>query len=98
MVLTPCRFAAASQDDSQGKAVYEKACKFCHSTGALGSPKLGDEKAWKARIDKGMETLFEHSIQGYEGKVGKMPARGGNPNLTDQEVKAAVRYMVDESE
>lgn len=90
-------WAASGGDQGEGKAVYEKACKFCHSTGVMGSPKLGDKADWKGRIAKGMDTLFDHSINGFQGKHGKMPPRGGNPDLTDAQVKAAVQYLVDES-
>lgn len=95
--LAPAR-ASSGADKTEGKAVYEKACKFCHSTGVMGSPKLGDKTDWKERIAKGMDTLVDHSINGFQGKNGKMPPRGGNPDLTDGQVKAAVQYMVDESE
>ncbi len=90
-------WSSSGGDDDQGKAVYEKACKFCHSTGVMGSPKLGDQVEWKNRIAQGMDTLVDHSINGYQGKHGKMPPRGGNPDLTDAQVKAAVHYLVEES-
>lgn len=76
-----------------GKSVYDSACMACHATGAAGAPILGDKGAWTDRIAKGNETLFDHAINGFKG----MPPKGGNAGLSDEEVKAAVEYMVDES-
>jgi len=72
---------------------YRTACASCHMTGAAGAPKTGDKAAWKARIAQGMDTLVTHAIKG----IGAMPPKGGRPNLTDDQVKAVVAYMVDES-
>jgi len=81
---------------SDGEAVYNKTCKMCHDRGMAGAPKTGDAAAWKDRIAQGMDTLYTHSIKGFKGK-GMMPPRGGNSKLTDDEVKAAVDYMVEKS-
>ncbi|UCG77761.1 MAG: cytochrome c5 family protein, partial [Nitrospirota bacterium] len=80
-----------------GKAVYDKVCFVCHKTGISGSPKLGDKDAWVSRIDQGKAVLYEHSIKGFKGRSGFMPARGGRPDLSDDEIKAAVDYIVDHS-
>jgi cytochrome c5 len=61
--------------------------------GALGSPKIGDKSAWGPRIAQGYETLVKHAIAG----IRSMPARGGNAELTDGEVAAAVAYMANQS-
>jgi cytochrome c5 len=61
--------------------------------GALGSPKIGDKASWAPRISQGYETLVKHAIQG----IRSMPARGGNPALTDTEVANAVAYMANQS-
>ena len=84
--------AAAAAGPVDGKAIYQQACFACHGTGAAGAPKLGDSGAWSARIGQGMDTLNDHAIKGFKG----MPARGGQ-NLDDDSVKAAVKYMVDNS-
>lgn len=81
--------AAAAAD---GKSVYESTCAACHGTGAAGSPKFGDKGAWSKRIAQGMNTLFEHAINGFKG----MPPRGGS-SKDDDAVKAAVKYMVKNS-
>jgi cytochrome c5 len=79
---------------AEGKSVYDTACQVCHAAGVAGAPKFGDKAAWKDRIAQGMNTLYEHALKGFQGKVGFMPAKGGNAALPDADVKAAVDYMV----
>jgi cytochrome c5 len=90
--------APAAADTAQGKKVYDGLCFSCHTAGIAGAPKLGDKAAWAARIDQGMDTLYAHSINGFQGKSGVMPPKGGNMSLSDDEVKAAVDYMVAQSQ
>lgn len=78
----------------KGKSVYEASCVACHGVGVAGAPKFGDKGAWKDRIAKGMPTLYEHAIKGFQGKSGFMPPKGGNASLPDADVKAAVDHMV----
>jgi cytochrome c5 len=59
-----------------------------------GAPKL-EKSAWADRIKQGIETLDKHALEGFKGAAGQMPARGGNPALTDEQVKATVKWMVD---
>ena len=58
-----------------------------------GAPKLDDKVDWAPRIAQGEATLFKHAIEGFTGKKGVMPPKGGS-TASDDEVKAAVRYMV----
>ena len=76
-----------------GKKIFEAACSACHGAGIAGAPKFGDKAAWSARVAQGKETLYTHAIKGYQGKAGVMPAKGG-ANVSDEEVKAAVDYMI----
>lgn len=78
-----------------GKKIYGNVCSMCHASGAAGSPKPGDKADWGPRIAQGMDLLHKHSIEGYTGAKGVMPARGGSATLSDDDVKAAVDYMVD---
>lgn len=80
-----------------GGEIYQKLCSACHGTGAGGAPKLV-KAAWEKRIAQGFEVLLRHSIEGYQGESGLMPARGGNPALTDEQVEVAVRWMLDHLE
>lgn len=80
----------AGTGNGQGQEVYAKACKACHATGAVGAPVLGNQDHWEPRLAKGKETLYDHSINGFNA----MPPKGGWTNLSDAEVKAAVDYMI----
>ena len=87
--------AAASQvaygGTTDGKTIYDNLCNSCHTAGVAGAPKLGDKAMWGPRIAEGLDTLIKHAIEGYNGPDGNfMPAKGGNPALTDEQVKAAV--------
>jgi len=84
---------AVASSGADGKGTYTASCSACHATGAAGAPKMGDKGAWKARIAQGDDTLFDHAIKGFKG----MPAKGGNASLSDDAVKAAVKYLVDGS-
>lgn len=77
-----------------GEASYQKTCALCHASTAMGAPMLGSKEAWAPRIAQGSEVLYKHAIEGYVGESGAMPARGGNPSLDDEALKAAVDFMV----
>lgn len=82
---------------ADGAAVYNQACVACHGAGVAGAPKLGDKADWAPRIQQGKDTLYTHAINGYQGQKGVMPPRGGS-NKSDAEVRAAVDYMVNQSQ
>ena len=84
-------------DAALGKSVYGKTCALCHAAGIAGAPKPGNKNEWNPRIAQGKETLYKHAMEGFTGSKGAMPARGGNAKLTDEEVKAAVDFMADQS-
>ncbi len=86
---------AATTAAMDGEGVYNSACTACHGAGIAGAPKTGDADAWGPRLDKGMDTLVRHAIEGFQGDAGYMPPRGGNSNLSDEQVREAVQYMVD---
>ena len=81
----------------EGQRVYDKACGTCHNSGVGGAPRFGVPGDWEKRIDKGLSTLIDHAINGYQGQAGMMPPKGGFADLSDQEVEAAVRFMVAKS-
>ena len=76
-----------------GEEVYNAACLACHATGVANAPKLGDAAAWASRLAKGMDTLYEVGLNGLPGTT--MIAKGGCMACSDEEVRAAVDYMVD---
>lgn len=80
-----------------GKKVFGATCSLCHASGAAGAPIFGNKADWEPRIAQGMDVLYKHALEGFTGAKGAMPARGGNAKLTDDEVKAAVNYMVDKA-
>ncbi|MDR3412035.1 MAG: c-type cytochrome [Formivibrio sp.] len=80
---------SAPPGSRSGKTVYETVCFACHATGAANSPKFGDASAWAPRIAKGYDALIKSALNGFNA----MPARGGSPDLTDDEVKRAIAYM-----
>lgn len=86
--------AAAPAAGIDGEKVYKGICFSCHDVGVAGSPKLGDKAAWAPRIATGAEALYATSLNGK----GAMPAKGGNPALSDDEIKAAVDYMIAQSQ
>lgn len=92
------RQAAASQvafgGSTDGEMIFNNACAACHGSGAGGAPKL-ERAAWNARVAQGMDTLVKHATDGFQGSAGVMPARGGNPALSDEQVAATVQWMVD---
>lgn len=88
----------AGGGDDVGKKVFDSSCMACHSaTSAIPNvPRITKNDEWAPRIKKGKETLFKHAIEGFNDK-GVMPPKGGNAGLSDDEVKAAVTYMVNQS-
>lgn len=90
----------AAAGGADGQKVFEGLCMACHAADSAipFSPKVTHKDDWTARIKQGKETLFKHAIEGYTGPDGGvMPPKGGNTALTDDEVKAAVTYMVNQS-
>jgi len=91
---TPAAAAAPTEappaKEPTGPEVVQSTCFGCHGTGAAGAPKIGDNIAWEARIGKGIDTLIDNAIKGYNA----MPAKGGNKALSDAAVKAAVLDML----
>ncbi|MBN9339730.1 MAG: cytochrome c5 family protein [Comamonadaceae bacterium] len=93
----PAPAAPAAPENTVGKSVYGKTCARCHAAGVAGAPKPGDKADWGPRIAQGKDTLYKHALEGFTGSKGMMPARGGAATLGDDEVKAAVDFMADQS-
>lgn len=88
----------AESHAAEGEPVYLQSCSICHKTGVGGAPVSGEAFDWSKRIAKGRDTLYKHALEGFQGEDGVMPPKGGFMNLSDDDVKAAVDYMVERSE
>lgn len=76
-----------------GKKIYNDHCAVCHNTGSAGAPKLGDEAEWALRTKQSLDVIFAHAINGF----GSMPPRGTCMSCSDEQIKAAVQYLIDQS-
>ncbi|NTV66724.1 MAG: cytochrome c5 family protein [Chlorobaculum sp.] len=77
-----------------GEEVYEANCAGCHDSGTGGAPRPGKKEEWVPLIAQGMDVMIKRSVEGFVGKNGTMPPKGGNAELTETEVSNAVKYMV----
>ncbi len=89
------KVSTVKRDPLTAEQINAQVCGGCHNAGVLGAPKTGDKGAWAARAGArgGLDGLTASAIKG----INAMPARGGNPDLTDEEVKAAVKLILDQS-
>lgn len=85
--------AAAPKEPRSGQAVYDSKCVTCHGAGVAGAPKFGDASAWGARAAQGIDTLFDHAWNGFNA----MPAKGLCMDCSEDEIRAAIEHMVDNS-
>lgn len=90
----PEEHAANDEHHAKGEKIFKGTCAMCHQTGAAGAPIVGNKDDWGPRIAQGAPTLYDHALKGFTGKKGAMPAKGANPSLSDDDVKAGVDYMV----
>ena len=79
---------------ADGQKTYQTSCQACHATGAAGAPKLGDKEAWAPRIATGVDAMLAVAIKGK----GAMPPKGACASCSDDDLKAAIEYMVSESQ
>jgi cytochrome c5 len=89
---------AASQvaygGSTDGKTIFDNLCTACHTNGVGKAPTL-DHSHWDARLAQGKDTLYKHALEGFTGPDGGiMPPKGGNPALSEEQVKATVDWMV----
>jgi cytochrome c5 len=84
----------AAVADLAGAQVFSMACTACHGAGIAGAPKYGDKAAWGPRIAQGAPTLYKHALEGFQGKGGFMPAKGGRADFSDKSITNGVDYMM----
>lgn len=75
---------------ADGKAVYDKTCVACHAAGVANAPKFGDKAAWAPRVASGKDALLASVIKGK----GAMPPKAGAADLKDDDIKAAIEFML----
>ncbi len=85
--------AETAHVEKSGEEVVKAVCSMCHAAGLMESPKIGDKGQWAPRIAQGYETLVKHAIEG----IRNMPAKGGNPALSDTEIAGAVAFMANQA-
>jgi cytochrome c len=76
-----------------GAAAYETYCAGCHHEGIAGAPKTGVHEDWADIISQGVDTTVANAVNGK----GAMPPKGGAMDLTNEEIKQIVEYMIDKS-
>ena len=89
VALATASLGSAAQA-ADGKAVYDGTCMACHATGVANAPKFGDKAAWAPRIATGNAAL----VASVKNGKGVMPPKAGNAKLSDEDLAAAVDYMV----
>ena len=90
--------AGQASADSTGKwqssqEVYNKVCVACHATGVMGAPKVGSKELWEPRLTQGLTGLVNNALSGIRA----MPAKGGDPSLTEANLRDAISYMLDQT-
>ena len=93
VVVAANEASSGAENSISADAIIKANCAMCHTTGLMGSPKIGDAEQWAPRIAQGKEMLINNAIKG----IRMMPAKGGNSRLTDEEVAAAVISMANAS-
>jgi cytochrome c5 len=93
VAAAPAAAAATANAAVNGKALYDKTCFVCHAAGVAGAPKFGDKAAWAPYIAQGIDSMVKIAISGK----GAMPPRGGS-SASDEEIHAAVQYMVEHAQ
>jgi cytochrome c5 len=95
-ILAACLASApASADAAGGKRTFDRVCSACHANAISEAPQLKQPAAWTARLAKGRDALYHSALNGFTGASGEeMPPRGGRPELSDDEVRAAVDFIV----
>ena len=93
LLLLAMGYALPGAGDAKEK--YETLCSACHGFGVAGAPRLGIKDDWTPRLSGGREVLYRNAIDGFTGKTGIMPPKGGFTELSEEQVREIVDYMVE---
>ena len=87
---------AAFDGSMDGELIYNRVCAACHDAGIAGAPPMV-ASVWEdqGRMEQGLDSLVQRAIVGFQGDYGYMPPRGGRNDLTDEQVRASVEYMLE---
>jgi cytochrome c5 len=90
-IVVAAAFPAAATDTTprRAEAAVRETCALCHGPGIGGAPRIGDNRAWQRRARQGLDAL----VRSADAGKGAMPPRGGVPDLTDAELRAAIALM-----
>ncbi|MFO1371915.1 MAG: c-type cytochrome [Candidatus Competibacteraceae bacterium] len=91
--ITKPKPPGAAEAKLSGQEVFNKVCTACHAAGVMGAPKVGAKDQWEPRFAQGLDTLVNHAVTGIRA----MPAKGGDPSLSEANIKDTVIYMLGES-
>ena len=94
VVVASMLLAASGSVLADGQKIYQTSCQACHASGAAGAPKTGDKEAWAPRIATGVDAMLAIAIKGK----GAMPPKGACASCSDADLKAAIEYMVSQSQ
>jgi len=78
-----------------GPLIYQNVCTACHGGSQAGGAPAPTKAAWAPRLVKGLDLLIVHATEGFKGEAGNMPAKGGRLDLSDEQMRVTVEYMVD---
>ena len=92
-VATAVSKPAGAEIKLTGQEVYNKVCVACHAAGVLGAPKVGAKELWEPRLAQGLTGLVNNAVTGIRA----MPAKGGDPSLTEANIRDSIIYMLDET-
>ncbi|PVV13884.1 MAG: hypothetical protein B6D77_03935 [gamma proteobacterium symbiont of Ctena orbiculata] len=86
----------AEEHLAKGRGIWMGTCRNCHLMGVSGAPAVTDATAWAPRIEKGAANLYQSALNGIKGSDNefRMPPRGGNNRLKDEQIRQAVDYMI----
>jgi cytochrome c5 len=93
-LIVSCSESPKVVEPSQGELTFKKNCKVCHAQGINGAPILGNLAMWKDRKDQPLDTLVSHAVNGF----GLMPAKGGNTDLSEDEIRTTIKFMLSKLE
>lgn len=95
LLTAGCGQQSGGEDAHPGEQVYVRYCFSCHAAGIAGAPRVGDAAAWTQRLEKGRAALLQSTI---DGVAPGMPPKGLCGQCSEDELDAALDYMIERSQ